>query len=78
MGIKVDLTCDNCGKELLRQKEVVYANLSFCDKVLYFCDETCEKEFFTRYMSVETGFTNEVVYAYLNYDLGLKTSINRN
>ena len=78
MGLKVDLLCDNCRKELLRQEKLVYVTLSFCDKELYFCNETCEKEFFAKHINVNEEYTNDVIYAYLDYDLGLNRRNSKN
>lgn len=78
MGLKVDLTCDNCEKDLLKQEELVYVNLAFCNKELYFCTETCEKDFFAKHINDRDEYTKDVIYAYLDYDLGLKRRSNKN
>lgn len=49
MGLKVDLVCDNCGKD-----------------------------FFAKHINVNEEYTNDVIYAYLDYDLGLKRRNNKN
>lgn len=43
---EMEFTCDNCGKDLLKQKTVIYSDVEFSHSKYYFCSKKCEKEFY--------------------------------
>lgn len=41
-----EFTCDNCGKDLLKKKIVIYNDIEFCHLKRYFCNKKCEKDYY--------------------------------